>query len=230
MAYRTSADHCGKFGLARRAYCSNMWIDMHSVEAARLDQHRSRISFRESLFVAKRIAWNNLRSLLQIKNRPLEVNGISIAFSAFQHATQVAQRSNRMPIPAWAGFPPGPPKPGHRRIAIVVSISGEKQTQTQNIVDPTECPLRLGDLFRLGSPSQGIVGWSKKIRVCSRRLGKQNTFRPTECPLRLERPFPPGVAEPGHSFLLYAFRAAERGSVAVGARRMPQWLGWILRL
>jgi hypothetical protein len=83
-------------------------------------------------------------------------NGIGIAFTAQQHATNTKKSQN----------------------------------------DPTECPQRLGRVFRLACPSLGILGWEGARERC--RLPNQITKRPTECPLGLERPFPPGVAESGH--------------------------------
>jgi hypothetical protein len=53
---------------------------------------------------------------------------------------------------------------------------------------PTECPYGLSDLFRLGSPSQGILGPEGQ--------NETSIVQPNAHIAR--RPFPPGVAELGH--------------------------------
>jgi len=52
---------------------------------------------------------------------------------------------------------------------------------------PTECPQRLGRVFRLALPSLGIFELSTNESPASNRM-----------PTWPERPFPPGVAGPGH--------------------------------
>jgi hypothetical protein len=96
-----------------------------------------------------------------------------------------------MPTTAWAGFPPGPPKPGHFRSDQNESRNVQPNAQTAratfsawgrrarassenliiiclkadlttNYLRPTECPNGSSDLFRLGSPSQGILFFSAR--------------------------------------------------------------------
>ena len=86
--------------------------------------------------------------------------GITIAFSAADDATEVAHDSNRLPTTAWAGFPPGPPKPGHR-------WSTEKRTQSADCIKESAVNNSTfvqpnahngpRTLFRLGVPGQGIL-------------------------------------------------------------------------
>ena len=90
---------------------------------------------------------------------------MGIAFTARQQATRQKKshnQANRMPTTAWEGFPPGPPKPGHFRT---------KRTDHHR---PTECPHGPSDLFRLGSPSQGIFSFTRVItRVEATRISSR---------------------------------------------------------
>ena len=72
---------------------------------------------------------------------------------------------------------------------------------------PTECPNGSCDLFRLGSPSQGILGLKKDRRSKAGILANQ--VASNRMPKWLERPFPPGVAEPGHFSFARVFTRVE---------------------
>ncbi len=150
-----------------------------------------------------------------------------------------------MPTRAWAGIPPGSPKPGaslptatrpaHRRAD---GNDGTKATRTIQPRQPTECPHGLDALFRLGASRPGHFLAHAGQPVLGRpgrgyqRDTNERTEQPTECPRRPGRVFRLARPGPGISnFLLLLAAPHTRGpGRPLEARRMPPWLGWILRL
>ena len=134
---------------------------------------------------------------------------------------------------------------------------------------PTECPHGSCDLFRLGSPNQGILGrqrtgvkstvqnrstrvqpnahmaratfsaWGRRGKAFSNKDGliaieageKLASVQPNAHMARAT--FSAWGCRARAFFLLIRANRASRGRrglAVVGARRMPQWSGWILRL
>ncbi len=104
-------------------------------------------------------------------------------------------------------FPPGVAEPGHSWTA---RIGGRSTNQKTIIESPTECPNDPSGLFRLGSPGQGILGQKKPVGKRRRKKVQNSVVTSNRMPKWLERPFPPGVAEPGH-FSFPCVNHASRG-------------------